>query len=299
MEFIDKKRGQEWAHPILKSFLDRCKECTPYPADLFAAMKSDLDPDVSNNPQQEYTYRRILIGILDESHNDEELPHGVGHCCYCMRTINASDTHSTLEHVIPNMTSSESSYKSYYSVPSELEKDEHVMVYKEIFDNRHKRIAPPFPHNVAYENLVASCDGCLPKGSTNHVCCNNPRGDNYIPPFIFMQNVHQDFKYKSNSGNVIWKNNPDVDSKERMRIVNRVLNLNCSILKVIRMIWFFLSENGMDCKLSMDERRKVIDSLRPQCVFTDKEVLQNFLESDNYWNLLEEYRYFNDKNKFE
>ena len=54
----------------------------------------------------------------------------------------------------------------------------------------------------------------------------------------------------------------------------------------------------MDCNLEAPEKRRVIDTLRPQCSSIDKEFIQNFLENENYWTLLEEYRYFNDVTKF-
>lgn len=294
MEYIDKKKGKKWAHPLLLSFLNRCQKYSPYPADLYDTMKSDVDPDTNANPGRESTYKRLLTGILDESNGGA----GIGHCCYCMRTISASGTHSTLEHVIPNKTPDQKEYNRYYSVPSNLEKDEHVMVFKEVFLSRHKASAPPFPHNVAYENLVASCDGCLPKGSLQHICCNNPRGDHYIPPFMFMSNIHDEFVYKAESGLVIWKSNPHLDRRERTRVVNNELNLNCDILRMIRRIWCFLAENDLDCVLPQEERRRIIDTLRPRFPLgNDRELIQNFVQ-DQYWLLLEDYRYFNDKNKF-
>ncbi|MBR3413115.1 MAG: hypothetical protein IKG81_10560 [Bacteroidales bacterium] len=292
MEFVDKKIGVKWAHPLLKSFLDRCSQCDPYPSNLYDAMKADVDTDMTANPKQETTYKRLLIGILDESHNGLTLPSGEGCCCYCMRTIKANDTHSTLEHVIPNKTPDAKTYSTYYDVPSELVKDENVMVFKEVFIRRHKKTSPPFPHNVAYENLVASCDGSLPKGSKNHLCCNNPRGDEYMPPFIFMKNIHQEFKYRPTTGYVVWKDNPHVSSRERMSVVNQRLNLNDAILRMIRMLWYYLALNQMDCRLTNAQRRMVIDSFRPHCPPLDKEMLQNFMD-DDYWSLLEEYQYFN------
>lgn len=300
MEFIDKNRGKRWAHPILKSFLDRCRIHSSYPKDLYDAMKSDIDPDAGVNPDRETTYRRLLAGILSESSEGEGLPSGVGHCCYCMRTINASDSHSTLEHVIPNKIKSLAEYRTYFSVASRLESDEHVMVYRDVFLNRHKGTCPPFPHNVAYENLVASCDGLFPNVDEvggQHICCNNYRGDRAIPPFLFMENIHREFIYKSQSGNVIWKGNPNISSREEKRIVDEVLNLNCDHLRMVRMIWSFLAENRMDCHLTAGERRWVIDSLLQRCHEKDKELINNF-RSENYWALLDEYRYFNDKSKF-
>lgn len=297
MEFIDKANGKSWAHPILKAFLDRCALMNPYPSDLFAEMKNDVDPDITINPQRKNTYLRILEGILNETHKDEDLQNGEGYCCYCMRRINASNIHSTIEHVIPKSVSDIDTYSKYFSVPSELEADQHVMVLKEVFFTRHKNQAPPFPHHIAYENFAASCDGRLPQSNSQHKCCNNFRGDNYIPPIMFMRNIHNEFKYKSQSGFVIWKDNPNIDKRSRKDYID-TLGLNCEKLRMIRMIWAYLSSNQMDCNLSQVDRRMVIDKLRPNIQYFDKDLFQDFLVNDDYWNLLEEYRYFNDRNKF-
>lgn len=296
MEFVDKTQGKTWAHPLLKRFLDACLRKPVYPTDLYAEMKDYVDPDTSVNPLQKSTYRRLLEGILNETHHASDNAQGEGLCCYCMRRIKAADNHSTLEHVIPKSLDSGDGYMNYYEVPSELERDEHVMVPKDIFSVRHHHQAPPCPHNIAYENLLASCDGSLPIGSNNHLCCNGPREDHYIPPIAFIPNIHNEIKYKRN-GVVVWKDNPDVDSRERKRVITDELHLNCSILRMIRLVWHYLSEKHMDCNLSGPDRRRVIDTLRNNCASIDKNVLQNF-HQDNYWKLLDEYRYFNDPTKF-
>lgn len=296
MEFVDKAQGAVWAHPLLKQFLDACLNKSPYPTDLYAEMKDYVDPDTDVNPHQKSTYKRLLEGILDETHHVLPNEHGKGLCCYCMRTIDAADSHSTLEHVIPKVLVRGDQYNKFYEVPSALVRDEHIMVPKDVFSVRHHNIAFPCPHNTSYENLIASCDGSLPKGSNNHVCCNGPRGDHYIPPIAFIPNIHNEIKYKAN-GVVVWKDNPNVDSRERKRVISDELHLNCSILRMIRFIWHYLSEKQMDCNLSEPERRKVIDTLRKECFSNDKDEIQNF-HQDNYWKLLDEYRYFNDPTKF-
>lgn len=295
MEFIDKDKGKQRAHQLLKGFLDRCLNMTPYPADIYEAMKNDVDPDTAINPQQEYTYKLLLRWILEESHIEGDgLNSDEGYCCYCMRKIKAHDSHSTLEHVIPKTITDEASYNRYFVVPSELEKDERIMSLKTVFADKYHKVALPCPHNAAYENLVASCDGSLPKGSKDHVCCNGPRGTKEIPPIMFMKNINDEIKYKT-SGVVVWKENKSIDKRERARIINDVLCLNNGILKMIRKIWFFLCAEGMDC--STVERRLVIDTLRPQCIGEEKAIIQNFYQ-DNYWELLQEYTYFNDVSKF-
>lgn len=300
MEYINKNKdeGKNRVHRLLRRFLDRSREKNPYPTDLYGAMKDDVDPDPGLNPDQKSTYRLLLEWILEDSRSGVAMSQGEGYCCYCMRRIKADGIHSTLEHVIPKTVDEMDDYLRYFAVPSELENDEHIMVMKTVFFRRHHRQAPPFPHNVAYENLVASCDGSLPKGSNNHVCCNNPRGNHYIPPLMFMPNIRDEIKYKK-SGMVIWKDNPDIDKRERKRVINDELKLNHDVLRIIRRIWCHLSEHGMDCNLNETERRRLIDTMRSSCLLAaDKEIIQNFLENDNYWELLEEYSYFNDFTKF-
>lgn len=298
MEFVDRTKGKDRAHRLLKGFLDRCLNMNPYPEDLYDAMKHDVESDVTLNPQGKFTYNLLLEWILEESRLDgDNLQEGEGHCCYCMRRIKASGTHSTLEHVIPKTVEKLEDYLKYYEATSELEDDERIMALKTQFFTKYHKRALPCPHNAAYENLVASCDGSLPKGSKNHKCCNGPRGDKLIPPMMFMPNIHSEMKYKKETGRVIWAENPDVDKRERARIINDVLCLNDDILKMIRFIWCYLSEKGWDCNMPEDERRRVIDTLRPKCSVMDKDVIQDFWQ-DNYWDLLDEYRYFNDVTKF-
>ncbi|MBP3244778.1 MAG: hypothetical protein J6M59_06720 [Bacteroidaceae bacterium] len=301
MEFVDKSIGSERAHNLLVNFLNRCLNKNPYPENLYVEMKDDTESDVRINPNQDKTYKLLLKWILEESHIEGDgLNNDEGYCCYCMRRIKADENHSTLEHVIPKSVNTEIEYNSYFRVNSELERNENIMILKTKFDTQRHRKALPCPHNVAYENLVASCDGCLPIGSTNHVCCNGPRDAYKIPPIMFMRDIRDQIKYKK-SGGIIWKaGNPDMNvKKERAKIINNVLCLNHDILKCIRRIWCYLAENGLDCNLDNNEKRRVIDTLTADSTQkAEKDMLQNFLSQTNYWNLLDQYRYFNDVNKF-
>lgn len=298
MEFIDKTIGVQRAHLLLKAFLDRCLGKNPYPQNLYDEMKNDVEPDTKINPGQKSTYRLLLEWILEESHlNGDGFHNDEGYCCYCMRKINAGSIHSTIEHVIPKTVDNIETYQKYFQIHSKLENDERIMALKTVFFSKYHSEALPCPHNVAYENLVASCDGSLPKGSTNHICCNGPRGDHYIPPLTFIPTIKNEIKYKK-SGMVIWKDNPNMDKRECCNVINKELKLNNDILMIVRMIWCYLSEKGLDCTIAGNDRRRVIDTLRPKCQAKTKDVIQNFLENDNYWGLLEEYRYFNDITKF-
>ena len=111
-----------------------------------------------------------------------------------------------------------------------------------------------------------------------------------------------EFKYKK-TGYVIWPVDSDIQGDERKKLLEEHkktiehLKLNCPELVAIRKIWFFLSSLGKDCDQS--EKDKTVFYLTNDDTLTEEEknMLNNFW-SDNYWILLAEYRYFNDRNKF-
>ena len=85
---------------------------------------------------------------------------------YCMRTlrqseIDGSERNVTLEHIIPNHIS-ESDFerdKARYSDYFKFDKNTSKSLFMGIGRQKKQLKPPPFPHFVAYDNLVASCDG--------------------------------------------------------------------------------------------------------------------------------------------
>lgn len=94
------------------------------------------------------------------------------YCCYCMKSIDRDDT--TLEHIIPQNVSDRERYNEYM-VCDELSR--HVVFSPDFI--RDSKIIPPskYPHDIAYYNIVASCD------SNDH--CNHHRSDTYVYPLFF------------------------------------------------------------------------------------------------------------------
>lgn len=103
-------------------------------------------------------------------------------CCYCMKQIEASET--TLEHVITHKVERGEAFEEYLMVDT---LKEHV-IHKDEFD-RDTKIIPleKYPHDIAYQNLIASCD------SNSH--CNNYRGDTFINPLIYDENIQDKVTY--------------------------------------------------------------------------------------------------------
>jgi hypothetical protein len=297
MEYIDKTQGALQAHSLLSAFLTRCQDGGFSPNDdLYSKMASDRDPSV---PNADTTYNILRRQLLQENNC---------RCCYCMRNI--EDVNTTLEHIIPNRISNQVRYDEYQKFYSRA--DWQKMIFSKSFLANPRWPFRSFPHTIAYENLIPSCNGKFAKNISGDIhahddrvskCCNNKRGEEFVIPFVLNQQMVNEFEYKRN-GYVIW---PVVDTTirgearkkllfEHKRTID-ILNLNCLELVTIRRIWFFLAITQSDCA-TVDKDRVILD-LTDNENLTSEEItmLQNFWY-DNYWCLLEEYRYFNDINKF-
>ena len=298
MEHIDKTRGAQQAHALLDAFLSRCSDGGfSIGDDLYAKMGSDREMNVAG---ADTTYHSLKRQLLNEN----------GHrCCYCMRRIAERDT--TIEHIIPNKIEDHvqyDKYRKYY--PRELWEK---MIFSKDFLTNPRWPFRAFPHSVAYENLIPSCNGKFARSASEDIhaaddrtskCCNNKRSDEFVIPFVLDQHMVDEFKYKPN-GLVVWPvTDSTIQGNERKKLLEEhkktidALDLNCPELVAIRRIWFFLSSNGEDCVAELKER--VIFALTEDECLTAEEcsMLLNFWY-DNYWSLLEEYRYFNDVNKFD
>lgn len=268
MEYIDKNKSREWAHELIKEFLKRrLEEDGEYPEDLYAAFSGD--------PEFKIFRERLLE---DNNHR----------CCYCMRDIKGT----TVEHMIPQSVKSQATFSKYFEHSSKLDLINMILT-QDFLDN--PKEVPPFPHAIAYENLIPSCFGYLPSGTSK--CCNNFRGDETIQPLVFRPNIHEEIKYYAN-GNIIWGNDPE---DEKPTIAK--LGLNCFELKAIRRIWYYLSSHDLDCEdtnknLAIDDLLIELGAPKDAEDRNMQQMLLNFKKVD-YWELLKKYTYFANKDIFE
>jgi hypothetical protein len=269
MEYIDKNKSRGWAHALIKDFLERRKrEDGKYPDDLYTAFRAD--PQCKDD----------MVNKLMEDN---------GHrCCYCMASIKGT----TIEHVILNSTKTQEDFDKYFGMDSELDRN-NIRLATDFLANPSD--VPPFPHTIAYENLIPSCFGYLPGCSSK--CCNIYRGEKFVYPLVFRKNINSEVEYYSD-GRVVWKEDPE----DKIPTVTK-LGLDCLELKAIRRIWYFLCTNGLTCEYRYKEKvvYTLIDELGDTTNNKEKKdmrnMLMNFLKTE-YWNLLEKYQYFNDINKF-
>lgn len=255
MEYIDKDKSRNKAHELIKSFLEEQEECSE---DLYSTFQGDFR-------------QRLKEMLLNDSDN---------RCCYCMRDLKAT----TLEHVIPRSVNNQEGFSKYFEIESKLDK-ENIILEREFLNNSGN--VPPFPHTVAYENLIPSCSGHL--ASRGSKSCNNYRGDKFIQPLVFRQGIHNEIKYKIN-GFVEWiKEEADIPT-----VIS--LGLNCPELKAIRRIWYYLSSHNLSCDES--NKDKVIYDIITELENEDMlDMLINFTNVE-YWRLLSQYTYFNNVELF-
>lgn len=270
MEYIDKEKSREWAQQLIREFLDWLKnESETYPEDLYIAFRADT-------PRKDSFIERLLE---DNNHR----------CCYCMRDLKGT----TLEHMIPQSVKTRVGYDRYFKGESSLDAN-NIVLAQEYLNNPQE--VPPFPHTIAYENLIPSCFGDLPYNSAK--CCNNHRKDRFIHPLVFRPTIHEEVKYYQN-GDVVW-----TEDSEYIEPTITTLGLDCLELKAIRRIWYYLANKGIGCEGQNSMQMAVDDLLIEIGTPSNSEekamqqMLMNF-KKDEYWGLLKKYTYFNNTELYE
>jgi hypothetical protein len=264
MEFIDKTKSKANAEAIINVFMRLLKEKNnPYPKDLYNALKSTKTED-------NIFFHRLLIAILREEQHRR--------CCYCMRRLD-NGKEETLEHIIPNKLKDKTAFERYLNSKTALN-NKNICFAPDFIANETETY-PPYPHTIAYQNLLISCDGKINRSGTS-VHCNNKRGDDFVEPFVLYSDACNNIEYNSD-GFIEWRH-------EKM---DNSLNLNYDRLRIIRRIWMLAYKNHIDL-MSLDEKGKIIFLTRLQKETPEKEwhLLSNFKNVPTYWELLLKYDYF-------
>lgn len=208
-------------------------------------------------------------------------------CCYCGRKIDNSKS-TELEHIIPRAKETKQSTLDKYFAYAQILAD-NVVLQSVFTDATERRAPPPFPHHIAYHNIVASCDGKIKSTSEDFTCCNRKREDKFVPPFNLMPNS---IAYL-NDGTVYYVND-ELDN----RFINP-LNLNKDLLKKIRRVWYLFSksdatENEIISVTNETEIKEIIAlhlDVNPLKSVVDGKIIDSFKILTN-WNTLLKYKYF-------
>lgn len=283
MQYIDKSVHREEGNRITLQYLEDIKieDEQRYPVDYNNSFRI--------LPKKENSYYKQMVSVL--------LMNQRNYCCYCMRRLTGvGDT--TLEHIIPQ--SSNTDRIKYYQ-RDEVPELKNQIVLSGDFSHTINPLLEKLPHTVAYDNLVASCHGELPK--IEHIddavihdgqCCNNARGNEDIYP-IFLLNIPNLIIYHK-SGQALEGNEEQWNEDVRKVILNT--RLNYESLRDIRRLWFVLKDNSIEeinrLGDNKDTRRDLIRDALYLTSLEQKDIdnLLTKFQKEEYWNTFLLYDWF-------
>ena len=188
-------------------------------------------------------------------------------CCYCMRRLRLeAPSNFTLEHIIPNKiteaewTRDRAKYERY---PNLQPQNITICPRNAQLDKTVPFGMPPFPHFIAYDNLVGSCDGRTLTKEGKEIgqqCCNNYRGNGYIEPLYLRPNVTDEIDY-DNQGRVICA------EEYVISLDKNGVNIMSPFLNSVRRFWRMIEESEysvedvMKAKEDTELRQDIIDDL--------------------------------------
>jgi hypothetical protein len=279
MEHIIKSRHDE-AHTLIDGFLNRHRERHGvYQGDLYGYLGADFVPG------QMKPIKVLRDILLDEQG---------GRCCYCMRRIaDLPPEERTLEHVIVNHPKDDDDYCQYLGKCLQLDVAE-IISSTEFLINQIP--PPPYPHSVAYENMLMSCSGRCHLGVGTSFTCNNYRGHKFVYPLPLMIDGATEVKYLKN-GFVYWLQETNTENP-----TVELLGLNYHVLRLIRRIWYKMSSLRVDattCDRQFVAYEVLGDILDEGLEDVVVQTLFLFANNDWYWNMLCQFDYFNNVSRFE
>ena len=203
------------------------------------------------------------------------------YCCYCMRLINAN--RMTFEHVVPQSTITLVELNHYTHHPIIAQ---NVCLQSDFESARVQKNTPPYPLQIAYENLTASCDGELPDGTTKRTC-NCKRGNNFVEPLFYISTIEDDITY--GHGGLMHSSN----SLHNTSI--STLNLNYSLLQKIRQVWHHISAENIDdienAHTELERMTILTINLMGLPSVTRNSLIADF-KTELFWRALLQYKWF-------
>lgn len=261
-----------------------------------------INQKILNNHWDGKKYFNLNFYVVDKTELSELLIEEQDNfCCYCMRRIRMHDEENgkhrknmTLEHVIPHKISQEEWDKDkerYRKIPQFNVDNLDVCIGGNITNPYKKFGMPPYPHFLAYDNLVASCNGQTLDESLNivpHHCCNNMRGKNYIEPLYFHSNVSSEIMYDGR-GHIQCSEEYVPYLQEETGI-----NIMSSFLNDVRLFWKKIADSDYTVEQvfkaedDYDLRINIIDDI----FTTDPTGHWLFLLEQRFWCIYSEYDWF-------
>lgn len=238
MLYIDKNTHRRAGDTVINDFLNTC--CRT-PSGRYQGIRYDSIRDAGSNPTfcsaNGRSFRKRLVNILLSNQQKK--------CCYCLRKLkigkkDGDDELVTLEHIIPRGFSKGEPKLAYYQRCPIINTT--MVQLTDEFENSAAQPLPPYPHKVAYNNIVASCNGTFPnelsaRGGKSKLCCNEARSERDAYPVYFLSNISDMVVYSSN-GDINAKNGTGYETEINTLIAN--VKLQCKSLLDIRQLWYEL-----------------------------------------------------------
>ncbi len=256
MEYIDKSTNRQPANKIIDKLL----------SDAWSNSEVKYLGADYNNGLREREYREPFVDIIISEQSDL--------CCYCMKIITQNNI--TLEHIIPdNIHRSDANLSLYFKVP---ELANHV-IHKKDFIKTVKQIPPKkYPHDIAYVNLIGSCD--------SNTSCNHYRGEKFINPLFYDNQITQKIQYNK-------KGRIDTDEYED-DCEKLGISTNQNLIQ-IRRVWKLLSERIQDLESLADKEKydKIDEEIYELIDEPDYvQIVENFTGNPSYKGELLAYKWF-------
>lgn len=230
MLYINKGQKLIEGNKVTEDYLQN--ECRDANGHFSGIHYSDTAPHSHDSFSSLSDYKQRMVDTIMDNQNR--------YCCYCLRKINGSQI-KTLEHIIPqSATSADVATLNYYQRVPELSSA--MVIATDAFESQANQKRPPYPHEVSYNNLVASCDGTFPdilssKGNPSGCCCNNKRGNENAFPIYYLSNVGKLVEYtKEGEIHAVVGTPWNQETSDLIKYTN----LNHDSLILIRKMWFKL-----------------------------------------------------------
>jgi 5-methylcytosine-specific restriction endonuclease McrA len=211
------------------------------------------------------------------------LPEQSNRCCYCMRRIVDHSDEASIEHIIPQSTTSNTILSHYFSARSGGLNSANVCLSPDFINNG--SVPPPYPHHVAYHNFVIACR-----------TCNSKRWHLEIDPLFLFSGINAEVNYNQYTGEAKWLFDPAYSDPAPVFPTLEKAGVNRPILKAIRVVWFYLKRNGLTP--SAAKRDELIygaigDSLSVDPSMSDEDFNAFIdLNTAGMWDLFLKYDYF-------
>lgn len=193
MRYIDKNTNRAAGNQVTQDYLDgHCKDAGGhYSGITYRNRRRTTYPEFCSCGSPTY-YNRMVRLLLNEQ-NDR--------CCYCLRRLNFvtpdHDEAVTIEHIVPQSITiaRQAEFDQYRTFAPNINTN---VVLKDRFESTPgPQHTPPFPHTIAYDNMVASCNGSFPPGVGSKACCNGKRENYMALPVYFRSDIAQSLDYTS------------------------------------------------------------------------------------------------------